>query len=46
MKDKFVTIRLTQEFYLLLKKQAEKESRSVSSQIVHCLKTQMELKND
>jgi hypothetical protein len=41
-KNKFVTIRLPQDLYEKLKAEAEKNTRSLSAQVLHFIRQQLE----
>jgi hypothetical protein len=41
-KDRFVTIRMPIEMFKVVKAQADKQTRSISRQIVHLVKTALE----
>jgi hypothetical protein len=43
-KDRFVTIRMPIEMFKVVKAQADKQTRSISRQIVHLVKTALEQK--
>jgi hypothetical protein len=43
-KDRFVTIRMPIELFKIVKTQADGQTRSVSRQIIHLIKTAMEAK--
>jgi hypothetical protein len=43
-KDRFVTIRMPIEMFKVVKAQADKQTRSISRQIVHLIKTALEAK--
>ena len=41
-KDRFVTIRMPIEMFKVVKAQADKQTRSISRQIIHLIKTALE----
>jgi hypothetical protein len=43
-KDRFVTIRMPIELFKIVKAQADSQTRSISRQIVHLIKTALEQK--
>ena len=43
-KDRFVTIRMPIEMFKAVKAQADRQTRSISRQIVHLVKTALEAK--
>jgi hypothetical protein len=43
-KDRFVTIRMPIELFKIVKAQADSQTRSISRQIIHLIKTALEQK--
>jgi hypothetical protein len=43
-KDRFVTIRMPIELFKIVKAQADSQTRSISRQIIHLIKTALEAK--